>query len=495
MTRRRLVAKLLFAVLLASTHAASVSPAHADDVPYLPWPIPIQIGGGQNLPNFAPASPAGRPNYVPPHARAPLTPSISAAAHGGNEFAFDLFQQLAANGQPGKNVLLSPFSISTALAMTYAGAGGATAAQMRDVLHFSDAPGEPHAGYGQWLADLNQAREGYELSVANRLFGENEFGFRQPFLDQLAGNYRAPLERLDFKRNYEPSRVHINDWVEDVTHDRIQDLIPKGMITEETRLVLTNAMYFKGGWASQFEPDATTDSVFHLDANGAIQTPTMHQTDHFAYGKFDGYRMLEMPYAGDDLSMVFVLPDAVDGLAAVASSLTADKFQASVDALTYKSVAVSLPKFKIEDSFELSESLKELGMVDAFENYANFDAMVDPLEEERLKIDKVVHKTFLELDERGTEAAAATAVIMVVTTTAIMNPPQPESFNADHPFLFAIRDRHTDGLLFLGSVSDPGGAPTTADAIVPEPGAALLALLGTCAFPYRTRPSKQRPRA
>jgi serpin B len=474
MTHRR-ACNLLVVIVVAASQAAAARPAAADEALVFPPRITALPGGGQGVaPATGPSSPEGRPNIVPPHVRASLNGSMTAAAHGGNEFAFDLFQQLASSSESQKNLLLSPFSISTALAMTYAGAHGNTAAQMRDVLHFSGAAGELHAGYGQWLADLNQPRQGYELAVANHLFGENNFAFRQPFLDQLATAYQAPLERLDFKHNAEPSRVHINDWVEDVTHDRIQHLIPGGLITEDTRLVLTNAMYFKGGWASQFEPDATSEGAFRLDAASTVAAPMMSQTDHFHFGKFDGYRMLEMPYAGDDLSMVFVLPDAVDGLDAVAASLTADSFQASVDALHVKSVAVSLPKFKIEDDFMLGESLQALGMTEAFSDGADFSGMVEP-GAESLKISEVVHKTFLELDEQGTEAAAATAVIMAVTT-AIVNPPVPEEFNADHPFLFAIRDRHTDGLLFLGRMANPGGAVTT-EATVPEPATALLLLL------------------
>jgi serpin B len=464
----------------AAFQGASGHPAAAQGIRFVLRPIAGILDGGLGLvPGLTPLPPEGRPNYVAAHDRAPLTPSMTAAAHGGNEFAFDLFQQLAETSDSSRNLLLSPFSISTALAMTYAGAGGETAAQMRDVFHFRDIAGEPHAGYGPWLADLNQSREGYELSVANRLFGQDGFAFRQPFLDQLANDYQAPLERLDFKHAWEPSRVHINDWVEDVTHDRIKDLIPEGFITDETRLVLTNAMYFKGGWARQFEPAATRDGVFYLDAHSPTKTSMMAQIDFFRFGKFDGYRMLEMPYAGGDLSMVFVLPEAVDGLDAVASSLTTDAFQASVDALQAQSVLVSLPKFKIEDSFKLGESLQALGMVDAFEDYANFDDMVEPLED-KLKISEVVHKTFLELDEQGTEAAAATAVIMVERTSANLNPPVPETFNADHPFLFAIRDRHTDGLLFLGRMADPGGQSLGAELAVPEPTAMSIALALAC---------------
>lgn len=480
MSRRRTITYLA-AVAVAAFQGAAIRPAASDENRLILTPITTFPGSGLGVtPGAGPHSTEGRPNIVPPHVRATLTPSTTAAAHGGNEFAFDLFQQLASTSESGKNLLLSPFSISTALAMTYAGAGGQTAAQMRDVLHFSAAPGEPHAGYGQWLADLNQPRAGYELAVANRLFGENDFAFRQSFLDQLSADYQAPLERLDFQHNPDPSRIHINDWVEDVTHDRIKDLIPAGLINADTRLVLTNAMYFKGGWASQFEPNATRDAAFRLDAATTVAAPMMAQTDYFHFGKFDGYRMLEMPYAGDDLSMVFVLPDAVDGLDAVAASLTAESFQASVDALQIKSVAVSLPKFKIEDDFMLGSSLQALGMTEAFSDGADFSGMVDP-GEDALKISEVVHKTFLELDEQGTEAAAATAVIMVLTS-AIVNPPVPEAFNADHPFLFAIRDRHTDGLLFLGRMTNPGGAAAS-DAAVPEPASLVLTLLAARALP------------
>ncbi len=336
--------------------------------------------------------------------------------------------------------------------MTYAGARGETADQIADAFHWSGTPAETtHAGYGAWMTDLNAPRQVGELAAANRLFGQQGFTFRQSFLDLVAADYGAPLEQLDFIGASEPSRVHINDWVADQTRDRIQELLPAGSVTSDTRLVLTNAVYFNGKWKHQFKTDMTTNQPFRL-ADGQVQsTPTMYQLERFGYGHFDGYQMLEMPYEGDDLSMVVVLPDADDGLAALEAALTAEAFAANVDNLFQRDVHVHLPKFTFRDQASLRSSLQALGMVDAFTDNADFSGIADA----GLAISEVVHKTFIEVNEIGTEAAAATGVIFELTSL----PPPPVEFRADHPFLFALRDRHTDGILFWGRLADPGRWP------------------------------------
>ena len=405
---------------------------------------------------------------VQPHVRAPLTPAVQTVAAANNGLAFDLFRQLGSEDAE-KNLLISPISISTALTMTYAGARGETAAQMAGTLHLNGLADEAiHAGYGGLINDLNASREGYKLNVANRLFGQSDFPFRQQFLDTLAGPYGAPLEQLDFVNNTEPSREHINDWVADQTNQKIKDLLASGTITPDTRLVLTNAVYFNGAWKNRFIEEATADAPFYRLDGSAGQTPLMYQQNILKHAEFDDFQMLEIPYAGDDLTMVVMLPNERDGLAALEASLDAEQFQVSVESLELRKVNLFLPKFTFRDGARLKAPLRDLGMTDAFGD-ADFSGISEGSD---LVISDVVHKTFIDVNESGTEAAGATAVIIESTSTSIQ-PPVP-LFRADHPFLFGLRDAHTGGLLFLGRMTDPAAA--TAAATVPEPNAAALLL-------------------
>jgi serpin B len=420
---------------------------------------------------FAASSQTNAQSTVPPHERAPLTPAISGVATANNRFAIDLFAELRAEGNDGDNLMISPLSISTALAMTYAGARGNTAAQMAEVLHLDAAPaGEEHAGFGQLIVDLNDDRPGYDLSVVNRLFGRQGFDFREAFLQQLAADYGAPLEQLDFGADPDGSRNHINSWVASQTNDRIKDLLPPGSVTGETRLVLTNAVYFNGKWRYQFDPNDTRDLPFHLADGSAPLTPTMYQEGEFAYGQFDGFQMLEMQYSGQDLSMVLMLPNERDGLPALEAAFTEELFRTNVGNLHPKEVEVFLPKFTFKDRANLNTPLQDLGMTDAFTDHADFSGMRDG---GGLTITDVLHQTFIDFNESGTEAAGATGVVIGPTSV----PPPPPIFRADHPFLFALRDRHTGALLFLGRMADPGAATAAVLAEIPEPSAAVLALL------------------
>ena len=402
---------------------------------------------------------------VAPHVRAPLTPAVQAVAAANNGLAFDLFRQLGTE-DANENLLISPISISTALTMTYAGARGDTASQMADVLHLNGLADDAiHAGYGGLIGDLNAPREGYKLSVANRLFGQAGFAFRQEYLDTLAGAYQAPLEQLDFYHETEPSREHINDWVADQTNQKIKDLLPLGSIKQQTTLVLTNAVYFNGAWKNRFDADATTDALFYRLDGSVGATPMMHQQSYLKHAEFDDFQMLEIPYAGDDLAMVVMLPNENDGLAALEASLDAERFQESVESLELRKVDLHLPKFTFRDGARLKAPLKSLGMTDAFDD-ADFTGIGDG----GLAISDVLHKTFIDVNEVGTEAAGATAVILEPVSVN----PDPPVFRADHPFLFGLRDTHTGSLLFLGRMTDPAAA--TAAANIPEPTAAALLL-------------------
>jgi serpin B len=429
--------------------------------------VPIPGSGG-------PSSEASDPP-LPPTQRATLSPDVNSLVAGNNRFAFSLFQHVASASQSDGNMLISPFSISSALAMTYAGARGNTASQMASVLGFNLPDDRLHPAYGELLADLTTPREAYQLSVANRLFGQAGYPFKQSFLDVTSQDYRAPLEPTDFVHDAEGSRLHINDWVADQTHDKIKDLLPQGSVTSDTRLVLTNAIYFNGKWNSKFDEQYTADRPFVSADGTSTPVKTMFQQHEFRYGQFDGYKMLEMPYAGLDLSMVIVLPTAANGLNDVAGSLSSDMLAQNLSSMHQSNVNVFLPKFKFDASFSLGKTLRGMGMTDAF-----LDPDFSGISDQGLAISDVIHKAYIDVNEAGTEAAAATAVVIGVTCAC--GPPQPQLFNADHPFLFALRDTHSGSLLFMGRVMRPGSASITSltGPAVPEPGAALMLLVGAC---------------
>lgn len=409
-------------------------------------------------------------NTIPPHERAVLSADVDELVAGNNQFALDLYRRLADQQNTSENLLASPLSISTALGMTYAGARGRTAQQMSDVLRFRLPDEKLHNAFGELLHDLDASREGYQLSIANRLFFQEGFPLRRSFLDVTSQQYGAPVEQLNFVGDPDGSRERINTWVEEKTNDKIQDLLPPGSVTTDTRLVLTNAIYFNGQWKYKFDEDATHDAPFYA-ANGEVsQAATMFQQQKFRYGEFDGFQMLEMPYAGDDLSMVVMLPNTGENLASFEASLTGELLDSSLAALSEREVQVYLPKFKFEASFGLAGTLQDMGMTDAF-GAADFSGIGDG----NLAISDVLHKAFIDVNEAGTEAAAATAVT-VVLTSLVLNPPPPPVFRADHPFLFALRDTHSESLMFLGRMAQPGESVISelAAANVPEPSALLL---------------------
>jgi serpin B len=374
---------------------------------------------------------------------------------GNNAFAFDLYQKL--RGQKG-NLFYSPYSISLALAMTFAGAHGETEQQMVQTLHFSLAQAQLHPAFNSLdlvLASRGQGAKGkdgkgFRLKVANALWGDQGHKFLSPFLDALAENYGAGLRVLDMQHAPEVSRGIINQWVSGQTEGKIQDLITPGGITPDSRLVLTNAVYFNAAWSAPFQPEQTKDGPFTLQDNTHITVPMMDQMAHFAYGKGNAYQAVELPYDGNQLSMVIVLPDA-NGLEALESSLKAQRADEIVKGLADQEVVLMMPKWKFDSSFQLADVLREMGMRDAFTPDAADLSGMDGLRD--LFISQVVHKAFVSVDEAGTEAAAATAVIV----TASAMPVQPVTLTIDHPFMFFIRDIQTGTILFVGRVADPRG--------------------------------------
>ncbi len=374
-------------------------------------------------------------------------PDTKLLTKGNAEFAIELHRRLAGRGG---NVFFSPHSISTALALTASGARGKTAAEMTKALRLPFEGAQLGKAYSELTGSLENQHD-VELRIANALWIANTASVRKGFLDQAARDYGANAERLDFHGAPAASRKRINGWISQKTAGRIKDLLGPDTIQPLTRLVITNAVYMKGRWESPFSPRSTMNEPFHI-GNANASVPMMHQKESFPFLHADGVRVLEMPYAGKKLSMVIVLPDEVNGLAAVEKSLTADTLAAWLDRLQNREVIVSVPKFRSSARYSLVPDLKELGMSLAFKDdgSADFSGIAS---NESLYISDVVHQAWIDVTEEGTEAAAATAVIAVETSVRIA--PPPEVFKADHPFLFLIRDRATGEILFLGRMQNP----------------------------------------
>jgi serpin B len=384
---------------------------------------------------------------------APQTPpgDIQALVDNNNAFAFDLYRSVQT--QEG-NLIYSPYSISLALAMTYAGARGETESQMAQSLHFL-AQDQLHPAFN--ALDLQLAQRGkaasdeetpLQLNIANAVWAEQTYPFLQSFLDTIALNYGAGIRLADFIRQYEAVRKEINSWVSDQTQDKIKDLIPEGVLDSDTRMALVNAIYFKADWLNPFEPDSTQDAPFHLLDGSDVTVPMMNQGTLVPYAKGDGWQAIELAYQGETAAMDIIVPDE-GRFEEVESSLDHQTVSAILANLQPTSVSLAMPKFKFESAFGLADQLKALGMTDAFDpDQADFTGMS---EKNDLYISAVVHKAFVAVDEKGTEAAAATAVIVGVTSMPLFD----VTLTVDHPFIFLIRDIPTGQILFLGRVLNP----------------------------------------
>jgi len=372
---------------------------------------------------------------------------------GNSAFAFELYKAL--KGEEG-NLFYSPYSISVALAMTYAGARNETAEQMADTLQFILEQERLHPAFN-WLdvelASRGEGAEGqdgeeFRLNIVNAIWGQKDYSFLSAFLDVLAENYGAGLRILDFITETEASRLAINQWVSDQTEGRIEDLIPQGAIDALTRLVLTNAIYFNAAWEYPFDEDMTADGPFYLLDGGQVTVPMMKQTESFGYTEGEGYQAVELLYDGGELSMVVLLPEAGQ-FEAFEEGLQAQQVCNIISGLQPTEVALTMPQFEFDSEFSLKDTLAGMGMPIAFSSGADFSGMTGNPE---LFISDVVHKAFVAVDEAGTEAAAATAVIM--TLTAVPEP--PVEVTIDRPFIFLIRDIDTGAILFVGRVMNPG---------------------------------------
>jgi serpin B len=399
------------------------------------------------------AAPPTTPTVERPLAEMPPSAETAPLAKANNTFAFALFDKVRST--PG-NLALSPASIASALAMTYGGARGTTADEMKKAMRFTGDPAAVMAGWGKLQRALQSPDRPLTLRVANRLFGEKTYAFEKPYLEQTKAAFDAPLELMDFREAFDPARVRINGWVEEQTERRIKDLIPAGGLTADTRLVLVNAIYFLADWSQPFEKIATHDQDFTRATGSKKKVPMMHQGGSFRYAHTGGVSVLELPYKNEGAAMLVVLPDRVDGLAAVEASLDGAKLETWRAALRGQHVDVALPRFEIDPpaAIPLADTLIALGMPTAFDKEkADFTAIGNPADKrERLHIDKVFHKAFVKVDEKGTEAAAATAVVMAAGGGM---PEKGIAFEADHPFLFVIMDRTTNLVLFVGRVAEP----------------------------------------
>jgi serpin B len=378
------------------------------------------------------------------------SPDQAELVQGNNAFAVELFGQLR---RESGNLFFSPASISTAFGMTYAGAHGSTAAEMEKALHFTLPSDRLHSAMGALLSNLNTTHTGYRLRVADALWAQQGEHFLDGFLNLTKANYAAGFHAVDFAKAPDQTRLTINRWIEQQTEDKIKDLLQPGTVTADTRLILTNAIYFKADWQWQFQKSESKDEDFHLSSSQSVRAPLMHREGRMNYFNAGTFQALEIPYKGLELSMIVVLPNDVSGLPALEQSLTPSNLQQWLGQLKPESkIILTLPRFKMTRQFELTKALGGLGMKQAFERgAADFSAMTGKRD---LWISAVIHKAYVDVDEEGTEAAAATSTVMRSLSMPSVRP-EPIIFRADHPFLFLIRDNRSGGILFMGRVADP----------------------------------------
>lgn len=387
------------------------------------------------------------------------TDDMPELVEGNTEFALDIFGVLCSEETEG-NLFFSPYSISTALGMTWAGARGSTESQMADVLHFTLPQGRTHDAFASLQEKLSEEYraslvygegDALTLEVANALWVEESYPLLDEYTELVESKYGAVANNLDFTMNPEGSRQTINEWVTEKTRDRIRDLIPPGVITPLTRVVLTNAVYFKGSWLYEFDEGMTADGEFNTLDGDVVEVPMMHQVEEFAYGELMGCRAISLPYCDNMSSMLIMMPD--EDILEFERNLDREALEAITISLSRRSVDLTMPRFEFTRSFGLSEVLASMGMPDAFESAAaDFSGFIGRPE---LFISAVIHKAFVKVDETGTEAAAATAVVMAVECVSIPEP--PVELVLDRPFLFLVRDELTGTILFMGRVANPAG--------------------------------------
>jgi serpin B len=377
--------------------------------------------------------------------------AVGAIVNANNRFAFELYAKFNEKSK-AENIFFSPYSIMAALTMTYEGARGQTAEEIRSVLHIPDDAVLRRSNFAKIINTINGKDRKYLLSTANALWLQNDYKLLPDYTTTVEKYYGGKVTNLDFIGQSEKSRKTINAWVEDQTNKKIKDLIPPGVLNALTRLILTNAIYFKGNWMKKFDKKNTMEEDFHAGSGQSVKAMMMRLTGEaakFYYGENDDIQILEMIYEGEDLSMVLLLPKE-DKLDAIEGSISAEKWTEWKGLLSERRVDVFIPKFKFETGYSMVDALTQMGMPSAFEDgVADFSGIDGS---KSLVIQNVIHKAFIDVNEEGTEAAAATAIIFGTTSV----PPPTPVFRADHPFIFFIQQRDTGNILFMGRVSDPG---------------------------------------
>ncbi|HNW68895.1 MAG TPA: serpin family protein [Bacteroidales bacterium] len=365
-----------------------------------------------------------------------------------NLFALDLYKKI---GNNQANLFYSPYSISTALAMTYAGAKGKTENEMAMVMHFPANNAEFYTKYNDVLKNINALNNGSTVNIytVNSIWAQKDFKFRDEFMGILKNSFNSSVNLVDFIKETENSRIQINKWVETQTNEKIKELIKPGLIDYLTRMVLVNAIYFKADWQTTFDKQQTQKMDFRMDETNAVSCDFMFAEQEFKfYENEDGLKAIEIPYSSGKMSMLIILPKDNAGFSTLKKEINPDFYKKVNSALVSKKVKLYLPKFKIISEFELSDMLKQMGMPEAFSDRADFSGMTGTKD---LKISKVIHKAFVEVNETGTEAAAATAVVMRVKSM----PVAPPEFRADHPFMFIIKENTDNSILFAGNIYNP----------------------------------------
>ncbi len=432
-----------------------------DLIPFLSLAVMIALANGcsddTGQPDGANTPPEGANTVVSSLDRdlnpAPTPDELRALTDGNHDLTIDLYTRSRSGND---NYMISTLSIRTAFAMVYAGARGTTAAEMSTVLRFDADQGRLHQAMNaldlalqsrQLEPDLDNMLDPVELRQANAFWGQTNYPWLGDYLDTLAVNYGAGIMALDFRTAPEPSRLEINAWVESRTNDRIRNLLPPNSIKANTVAVLTNAIYFRAPWLTPFGPESTAPSTFNLIDATTTSAEFMSQVAELRYAAVNGMTAVELPYRGGELSMVLLIPDS-NVFEQIDQNLTSQVIASTIEALQPSVVELKLPKFEFETGFTLSETLRDLGMTSAFSPGADLSGMV---EGGGLRVDEAYHRTFVAVDEEGTEAAAATAVVIVERGA-----PVPDvTVEADRPFYFLIRDRETDVWLFFGRVMDP----------------------------------------
>ncbi len=366
---------------------------------------------------------------------------------GNNTFAFELFLK---SGKDKENVFMAPISISAALAMTYAGAKTETEKQMSNVLHFNLNQKNFHKEFKTLIDSLILLnKKGLDLKIANSLWIQKDYVFLKEYLDFINTYYKTSVNKADFKKQTEKSRLDINKWVELQTNNKIKQLIKPNVLTQLTRLVIVNAIYFNGTWDYKFDSKKTKNNNFLIDGKNNVSVPFMNIVEKYRYLENDYFQLIDIPYKNRSASMIILLPKKKDGIAGIEKFMNWKQIEELTNSMIFERINLNLPKFNMISEFELKDVLSALGMPITFTNEADFSGITGKTD---LKIDKVIHKTFINVNETGTEAAGSTAVVLIEKSGP---PKDPIDFNVNHPFIFLIKDNINNCILFLGKVSNP----------------------------------------